>query len=96
MVCYKPQNLQGSNNNRLWPKGRKQETQAVNCTLLSLERLGPFTWAGMTVSCFWVPDPLEKLIKTICSVPSKGKYTVWTVARMIGSWEDQDLWVGRP
>ena len=24
MVCYKPQNLQGSNNNRLWPKGRKR------------------------------------------------------------------------
>lgn len=47
---------------------------------------------GKTVN----PDPLEKLIKTICSVPSKGKYTVWTVARMIGSWEDQDLWVGRP
>lgn len=41
--------------------------------LLSLERLGPFTWAGMALSCFWVPDPFERLLKTICSVPSQAR-----------------------
>ena len=88
-VCYNLRTCRVQITTVFGQKAGNEETQAVNCTLLSLERLGPFTWAGMTVSCFWVPESLEKLIKNNLLCPQQRH-----IHSVDGRQDDREL--GRP